>query len=141
MQVCCLGEDGVIGTHQMLRSCQDVNESGQDVLARECCPCAVEGGSPEIRTLSGFLTLPTSTPRQCPAWSISAESVCDINRFLGWDSGRGEEAEVCLRQSSQPLGLCQGSIPKQALGGSHEAALLSYLRRCPHEVKSKALPI
>ena len=106
----------------MLRSCRDIDEGGQDGLAREYCPCAVEDGSPESRTLSGFLTLPTSAPRQCPVWSISAENNCDINRFLGWDSGRGEEAEVCLRQSSQPLGLCQGSIPKQGLGGSHEPA-------------------
>ena len=135
------GENGAIGTHQMLQSCGDINEGGQDSLARECCPCAVEDGSPESRTLSGFLTLPTLAPRQCPVWSISAENNCDINRFLGWDSGRGEEAEMCLRQSSQPLGLCQGSIPKQGLGGSHEPALLGYLRRCLHKVKSKALPI
>lgn len=111
--MCCLGEDGAIGTHQMLRSCQDINESGQDGLARKCCPCAVEGGSPEIRTLSGFLTLPTSAPRQCPVWSISAESVCDINRFLGWDSGRGEEAKVCLRQGHNLWGFAKDPSPNR----------------------------
>lgn len=90
------GEDGdseTTGTHQTLGSCGDTDVGGRGLGTLSLC----RGRRvPKEQGLTWRPRPPTSAPRQCPAWSSGAESVCGIHGFLGCDSGSGEETARCL---------------------------------------------